>query len=106
MSEISAENLLAAGYREFAPSVIDKGADRLFQKRFDGPLGKRYFITFRQWTFPEFGPSFDAQICCGTDTDGHIWVTIKEPSIEETEKRADAIWRTAGGVYYELEDTP
>lgn len=101
MAEVTADNLIADGYREFPPSVIDH-CERMFQKRFDGPDGIRFHLTFREWLI-EGMVSYDARMSGETDTSGHAWITIKEPSIEATEARAEVFWQAAGSVYYERE---
>jgi hypothetical protein len=99
-TEITIENLLAAGYREFTPNeAIDK-FNRGFQKRITANGDTKYFISVRYWRFPDH-ETFDAQVCCDTDTAGYAWATLKENTIDGIESRAEAIWKAAGAVMYD-----
>lgn len=93
--------LIAAGYRQYLPPRIDNYT-RLFQKRVDDGAGAMYFINFREWQHPHGNPTYDAEMSCDTASHGHVWITIKEDSIEATETRAGLMWVAAGSVYYDL----
>jgi hypothetical protein len=101
--EVTRENLLTMGYKEYPPG-IDK-CDRIYQKSFKNNTNnflRQYFLNFREWSHSD-GITFDAQICCDTDTEGHAWLTIKEDSIEATQNRAHALWKACGSVDYDEE---
>jgi hypothetical protein len=104
MTGITAENLLAAGYRAYPPSMLDQGSTMLYQKCFRDDMGKRFYLNFREWPLrPNCPETFDANISGETNTGGHFWLTIKEDTIEATESRAEVIWSAFGGVYYEVQ---
>jgi hypothetical protein len=98
---ITPDNLRDQGYREYPVPAIDK-YDRLFQKRIDDQAGAMYFVNFREWHHSDGTNTYDADMSCETATHGHVWVTIKEDTIEATENRAGLMWAAAGSVYYDL----
>ena len=104
MTEITAQNLVDRGYKRYKP-IAPNAEECFYQKRFDDECGKKYFIEFREWDFERLGVSYDTRICCYTDSDGYIWCTIREDTIEQAEQRAIAIWQAAGSVYYEKYET-
>jgi hypothetical protein len=97
MTDITAANLLHRGYREWAGS--GRGEERFFQKCFSDADGKRFYLNFREWQFPD-RVSFDAELSFDTD-DGAAWITLKAPTIEQSEARAETMWAAGGSVYYE-----
>lgn len=98
---VSADNLIAAGYRQYPPSAIDSGADALYQKCIKDERGKLYYVNFRQWDLIGCDPTFDTDVSCNTDSGGYAWLKFKEPTIEASERRAETLWKAAGGIYYE-----
>jgi hypothetical protein len=95
-TDITVENLLQHCYLEYSVPRFDK-YDRLFQRAITGDCGEiKYFLTFRSW--PD---SFDAEVNARTDTDGDVWITIRELTIQATETRAELLWKAAGAVNYE-----
>jgi len=97
--------LVARGYKIYQPNRrIGDTYDCLYQKRFfDKDGGTRFFINFREWSLPTpTGISFDTYVCFETDGDnGYVWATLKEMTIEASEKRAEQIWQAVGGIYYD-----
>lgn len=99
MTEITADNLIAAGYRPFTPNPALDRFEWGYQKWFTDESGRLYALTFRQW--PKL-IEFDAQVCCETATNGYAWITLREPTIEQTENRALALWQACGSIHYDL----
>lgn len=101
MTEITPHNLLARGYREH-PGTSD-GESCFYQKCFIDDKGKKYFVEFREWDMSSLSrPNMiDTRICCQTDTDGYLWATFREDTIELAESRALKLWEASGSIYYE-----
>jgi len=97
--KVTAKALLERGYKEYRGTF--DGEKRILQKNFDEEYQRMYFVTFREFEQPDGALSYDAQVCCDTDTGGYAWLTIKEDTIEATEKRAELLWKACGSVYYE-----
>jgi len=99
--QVTGKELLAQGYRKH-PSRHN-GAIALYQKAFDDSEGRKYFITFYEWDVRGDGClSYDAQIISNTNTGGTAWITLKEPTVQQTEERALIIWNALGAIYYEV----
>lgn len=96
---VTAKELESRGYRVFQSSV--HGEKRILQKRFDSEDRRLYFITFREFEWDSGKLTYDAQVCCDTDSGGYAWLTIREDTIEATEKRAELLWKACGSVYYD-----
>lgn len=98
---IDEKALKAAEYREFNATGLDN-YKRLFQKAVGDPYnnGRQYFINFREWQY-NGRLSYDAHLCCATDTGGNIWATMSEGTIQKTEDRAYKLWVAAGSVPYD-----
>lgn len=100
--DITPEKLLEAGYKEFPLSYLDK-CDRNFQRSIRDDKGKRlYFVTIRLWTHLHW-ISWDCLMCTDSDTDGYLWATIRENTIQGMESRAEALWKAAGAKAYDDE---
>jgi hypothetical protein len=97
--QITAEALIAAGYKEF-PSPPSGSYRRLFQKRVTDADGTLYILDFREWhRMPDV--AYDAAMCCDTASGGYLWATFREDSIRATEIRAGLLWAAAGCVRYD-----
>ncbi len=104
MTEITHENLVAAGYRKsLNKSSMDKW-DTLYEKWVRDDSGRMYAIHFRSWSVGGASLGFDAQVCCDTSTGGYAWLKMREDTIEATESRAEALGRACGSVYYDKDE--
>jgi hypothetical protein len=101
---INSDTLVSAGYRYFeAPPHMKCSC--LYQRDYRDQRGTLYFLTFRQWPAIEgshIEVSFDAEISTDLPNNGHVWITIRAPTIEKTEAVAAALWIAAGANYYEV----
>jgi hypothetical protein len=103
LTPVTPEALIARGY-VIVKDTLHK-SNRIFQKRFDDDCGKKYFLTFSEWVPSEELPipsiGYESECRFETSTDGYVWITIKESTIEAVETLAEALWVTTGSVYYE-----
>lgn len=111
---INAKNLVAAGYRQYAKSVIDSASVVAnFQKKVEDGNGTRYFINVSQHELlnvPKvvqeaysFSPS--GQFSRGEDDKDYINFTLllnREATIENMESYFEEIFTKMGFNYYEL----
>lgn len=97
MTKITEKNLIKANYVKY-PTWGDN-SECMYQKRIKHGDTTHYFINFRKWSYGEV--TFDCQLHCDTSTGGYLWATFKENGIEESEARAEVLWKAAGGVHYD-----
>jgi len=104
---LTAEELLAAGFKEFTDSFTR--ADRCFQKRVwtDSPddNGTAYFINVYYYQFPNGSVSYELDMSFDRDSKSFSYCWIKyriddEATVKDVESMAEAIFITNGGVPY------
>ena len=106
--------LIERGYKTFEKSNLDsKYIDRLFQKRFDDDVGKKYFITIKKWepvdlkwTDEILGPSYEyiTQFYFGNENNPVNPVNLDffgGWDIEDAENKIEELWRAGNFEYYE-----
>ena len=104
---IAEEALLAAGFKQYRPSAIDR-CDGLFQMRVRDENGTRYFINVRKWVFPE-RVSYDATITFNDGCTFHpaasalqvLAYGLTEWSVADVIAWADQMWIRLSPNYYE-----
>ena len=97
---ISEDALLERGYKKHNPNPVMDTFDYFFQKRIRDEKGTLYFINFRHWSHGD-NVSWDCELNTDSDSDGYLWATIKEHTIEKSEARIRALWEASGGKYYD-----
>jgi hypothetical protein len=100
MTQITPENLLAAGYREY-PGLGHE--TKFFQKKFNDTRGVIYFINISETIIfiPEEKYLYTTKVCYDTNTGGYVWISLTEDTLELSEARAYELWKACGSIYYE-----
>ena len=110
-SNMTDEELLSRGYREFKPGPFDgEYVEKMFQKRFDDDVGKKYFITVRKWagythpyTGAEFPPSYEChtQMYTKEKEDAISFEFLSSWSLGDVERHVEQLWETGLYRHYE-----
>jgi len=109
---ITADQLIAAGYRKSKSPGSKQFTDILYQKRIDDTNGKKYFINIWEWDNREhkrrnpelpmndFSYQADAQM---TDRHGSTFnmEMLSPESVERVEAFMESTWRLLECEYYE-----
>lgn len=104
---ITEEKILAAGYKEFPVSNIDK-CTKNWSKQFYTYSKwediKLYQIIIEYWNFEQYsGPPamFNAQVCFEYPSDSTAWITYRANTIEEIEEFFANLFEKTGATAYD-----
>ena len=99
LNDLIAKNLLARGYKKYPPHMMDNYSC-MYQRKISDGTGCLYYINVREWVHVGVH-TFDAQLCCDSDSNGYAWITIKEDTIDAIEKRIAKLWEACGSKRYD-----
>ena len=104
---ITNKKILAAGYKEFPVSSIDK-CSRNWAKQFyshsPSEVTKLYQIVIQFWNFEQYsGPPalYNAKVCFEYPNNSTAWITYQADSIEEIEEFFSNLFHKTGAIAYD-----
>ena len=100
-------DILAKCYKRYDPSIVDGDCVKnLYQRRFDDDIGKKYYITIKDWDFTRYGNPLiqyeaTAQLYIGEDRDPIDLSFSGNLDLDDVEKMVEKFWRDNNCEYYE-----